>query len=83
MDAPTNEQLLDDDGCVSVFSVDQSGWRHGVTTRQVWHRPSDNTYWQAIYRVSTDGETNELRDGGARISQVKPVEKTVTDYVAV
>jgi hypothetical protein len=78
--APTCEQLLDEDGVKSVKRETESGWRHGVEHCETFHRPADNTYWQVNYRVSTDGETHELRDGGVPIVQVEPVESTVILY---
>jgi len=58
-------------------------WRHGSEMETVYHREADNTYWRAIYRVSTDGETNELKEGNADIHQVKPRQITVIQYVEI
>jgi len=80
MDAPTAEQLNDEDGFESVDRK-SSPWRHGEYVSQVFRREADNTFWCARYRLSTDGETNELRDGGAVITQVRPEQRTVTVYV--
>lgn len=37
-------------------------WRHGNYVTQVWRRVEDRTFWQVTFRVSGDGETNEMRD---------------------
>jgi len=79
--APTCEELDDGDGFERVHHETDATWRHGSYVTDVFHRKADDTYWMAAYRLSTDGETNELRDGEAEISRVKPVQKTVTDYV--
>ena len=79
---PTGDQLLNDPGFKSVSKIDESGWRHGVQTTEVWRRDEDGTFWQACFLVSTDGETHELRDGEAedRIVQVWPHEVTTVVY---
>lgn len=79
---PTCEQLLDEDGLKSVQRDADDSWRHGAYISQVFHRTDDDTYWGVNYELSTDGETNGLREGTADILQVRPVTKTVTDYVA-
>lgn len=73
--APTAEQLLDWNGVKEISSEVIDIWRHGNLNQDVYQRKSDGTYWQATYRTSTDGETNELREGGANIIQVEPYEK--------
>lgn len=83
MEKPTAQQLMDEDGVKTVLRTVDDGWRHGVDVVEVFHRASDDTYWRACYRRSTDGETNDLRDGEASIEQVKPVEKTITAYEKV
>lgn len=82
-DNPTCEQLSNGDGVSRVHREADPSWRHGSYMTDVFHRVADDTYWLASYRLSTDGETNELRDGGAEITQVKPVQKTVTAYEAI
>ncbi|WP_149648883.1 hypothetical protein [Azospirillum argentinense] len=68
---------------MSVSREADTSWRHGAYITQVFHRAADDTYWRALYCLSTDGETNGLREGDAEITQVRPVEKTVIDYVPV
>lgn len=82
---PTCEQLFDndDDEIKSVHRKPDDSWRHGCYITHIFHRKSDGTYWKAYYRLSTDGETNELEEGYAKITQVTPVEKTIIDYVEV
>jgi len=81
MDKPTHEELCD--VLESVHREADDSWRHGSIVHQVFKRPEDNTYWAATYRLSSDGETNELRDEDCDIVQVKPIEKTVVDYIAI
>lgn len=77
---PTHEELSSEKlTCVSNRILDD--WRHGVVRSAVFYRASDGTYWKVIYRVSTDGETNELADGTAGIFKVRPVSVVVTEYV--
>ncbi len=79
--APTCDQLLEEEGVTLVERVDDATWRHGCYRTDIYHRPDDDTYWRASYRVSTDGETNELREGSADIVRVWPVVKPTTIYV--
>lgn len=82
MTPPTKEQLFEEE-LEEVLDSVHTGWRHGATHITTYHRFEDNTYWEAVYRVSTDGETHELRDedyGMCRIYQVEPYEETVTRY---
>lgn len=83
MNKPTCEQLFNDDGVKSVKLTENSGWRHGVEKEEIFYRGSDNTYWSAGYRVSTDGETHGLRDGEATIFQVKPIKVETFDYIVI
>ncbi len=85
---PTCEELLEatwgDSFDLKVVERNfDDDWRHGGTAREVFHRPADNTYWLATYRKSTDGETNELREGDALIAQVWPEEYPAVRYVTV
>lgn len=76
---PTCEQLSDEE-LECVFRHSDPSWRHGTRETQVFRRETDGTFWEAKFRLSTDGETNELRDGGAVIRQVWPEQKTITAY---
>lgn len=73
---PTHEELCESGYGKSVLKsvsrVVDNGWRHGCDITQVWHRSTDNTYWSASYRISTDGEINELRKGECGIVRVFP-----------
>lgn len=80
---PTCEDLWEEDGYERVHREVDDSWRHGCYVAQVFHREADDTHWCASYRVSTDGETNDLRDGLADIIQVRPEEKTIIVYVPV
>jgi hypothetical protein len=77
--APTCKQLFNEELPLADRKTDDS-WRHGVRVTEVYRRDEDGTFWQAKYRLSTDGETNELRDGDAQIVQVFPREINVTVY---
>jgi hypothetical protein len=78
--APTCEQLINEDRLKSVLRIADDSWRHGAYITQVFYRESDGTYWQAKYRLSTDGETDELAEGLAFIIQVEPYEVKTTAY---
>lgn len=79
-DKPTCEELFDEVHGGPVSREDDASWRHGSYRTEVYHRKSDDTFWMAKYRVSTDGETNELREGLASIDQVWPKHVTKTVY---
>jgi hypothetical protein len=81
MDQPTCQQIYDEDLGDPVYRKDDASWRHGAYVTEVYHRTDDDTYWKVSYRLSTDGETNELREGIAQIAEVVPVTKTVIEYV--
>jgi hypothetical protein len=81
MKKPTCEELLEIEDTVCRATDDS--WRHGCRVSEVYHRASDGTYWEANYNLSTDGETHGLADGDAEITEVEPVQETVTSYVAV
>ena len=74
---PTCEELWEGYGFEEIETNVMGTWRHGVMREDIFLRESDQTYWLADYRVSTDGETNELREGGADIYKVIPATKTV------
>lgn len=79
MNKPTCEQLFNEE-LESVQTINNT-WRHGYHRIETFHRKEDDTYWQAGYRVSADGETNELREGFATILKVKPVKVETISYV--
>lgn len=83
IEIPTCEQLCEEDGFERVHREADPSWRHGSYVTDVYRRTKDNTYWQASYCLSGDGETNELREGLADILQVVPVQKTITAYEPV
>lgn len=80
---PTCDELLEEVGFESVKRDVDDSWRHGVRVSQVFRRESDGTYWRAKYRLSTDGECDELREGIAKITQVKPVAVSTINYEPV
>jgi hypothetical protein len=71
--APTCEELWNEELGDAIWQDADPSWRHGCYINEVYKRESDGTYWRASYRRSTDGETNELREGTAKIVQVEPV----------
>lgn len=80
---PTCEELCEEDGFEQVHREADDSWRHGSYVTAVYKRASDGTYWEASYRLSTDGETNELREGLATITQVEPQEVKTIAYMPV
>lgn len=83
MDKVTCEDIWNEEGLVSVDRKSDDGWRHGCYITEVFKREADETYWLASYELSTDGESNGLREGTAQISQVRPIEKVVRDWELV
>ena len=80
MDKPTCDQLFEEDGFESVHRESDDSWRHGSYVFEVFRRASDGTFWGASYRLSSDGETNELREGLADVFAVEPIQETKTVY---
>ena len=80
---PTKDQFIDENGVKYVLRTAADSWRHGSYVTQVFHRTADDTYWQISYRLSTDGETNELSEGIYGCTQVQPYQETVTKYRAI
>ena len=76
---PTCEELWNEE-LEEVYRSSKTGWRHGTTESTVFYRESDETYWKAIYQLSTDSETNDLRDGYAIIRQVVPKQVITVIY---
>ena len=82
MNIPTCEDLFKENGYERVHRDFDGSWRHGAYIGEVFKRDCDGTYWLAAYCLSTDGETNGLREDDADISQVVPKEVTTIKYVA-
>ena len=76
---PTCEELWNEE-LEEVYRNSKIGWRHGTTESVVFYRESDETHWKAIYKLSTDCETNDLRDGYAVIRQVVPKQVMTVVY---
>ena len=81
METPKKEQLLEEDGLKVVSRISDPSWRHGTYETKVFCRGEDNTFWEVKFQLSTDGETNGLREGEYLIRQVTPQEKTIIIYV--
>ena len=84
---PTCRELAESDDVEEsdfelVDTHSDNSWRHGTRETTIFRRISDNTFWQACYLLSTDRETNELRDGGADIAQVWPKQVTTVKYTS-
>ena len=77
MNVPTCNELCEQD---PIKQESDPSWRHGTYETWVFRRDEDNTYWRASFRLSGDGETNELREGLAVISQVYPHTVQTTVY---
>lgn len=81
---PSPIDLLDENGyeCIEENTIDR--WRWG--TVEEWIYQSEDTpprYWSATFRISTDGETNGLRDGEAVIAEVVPTEVIKTVWTRI
>lgn len=76
---PTCRQLCNEELELVDHKSDDS-WRHGSYVTAIYRRDEDGTFWRTMYRLSSDGETNELREGLAKIVQVFPRDVTVTIY---
>ena len=79
---PTCRQLFDEELGEAILREDDASWRHGSYRTEVFFRAADNTYWEATYEVSTDGECHGLRQGTADITQVFPYKVMVTRYAS-
>ena len=81
--APTLSELWDCDQekLQLIFSDTVDKWRWGTIERDIYRRLSDDTYWSIYYRMSSDGETNEFRDGETEVTQVYPTTKVIIEYV--
>lgn len=76
MAQPSQEWLLESD---PVWRNADDSWRHGSYVTEVY-KAEDGSFWRVNYRRQTNGEYNELRDGGYTIEEVEPYERTVTEY---
>lgn len=81
MDKPTCDEIFDEEGFVRVLRKSDASWRHGTYEYQVFRRESDNTFWGVSFELSTDGESNGLREGTAQITEVVPKTKEIITYV--
>lgn len=59
-----------------VHSESDTSWRHGEHRTEVYKVGTD--YFSVNYLISTDGETNELRDDPGFLTLVKVVPKQVS-----
>lgn len=80
MNKPTCQEIWDEELGDPISINHDASWRHGAYITDVYKRESDNTYWEVHYRRSTDGETNELEEGIAHISEVEPYEVKTIKY---
>ena len=78
---PTCEQIFNEDEDLEVVSEETVGnWRWGHVEECILHRKSDDSFWSCSYRVGSQGETHDLRDGDADIGQVEPTIVVTTKY---
>jgi len=82
MNKPTHQQLINEE-LKSEYREVNHLWRHGCYIWEVFYRKDDDTYWAVNYRLSTDGETNELREELCDIIRVKPEECRKVIYVSI
>jgi len=80
---PTCKDILNKEDFESVHREADDSWRHGSYVTEVFRRIVDETYWQVCYHLSTDRETNDLREGTAFIDRVVPQPYTGIKYVRV
>ena len=90
---PTVKQLSDaycegddDDDFTEVDQTSDPTWRHGCYMTTVYHRLSDDTYWQVRWRRGDNDDYNSLREceiNDDDIMQVEPYEVVKTAYRAV
>lgn len=85
MNKPTCADLYGEDGDGTdgyelADTVNDPSWRHGLRVTATYLRKSDNTYWSAHYRLSTDRETHELAEGLADIYEVEPFKVEVIKF---
>ncbi|AKF13452.1 hypothetical protein PHIN3_189 [Sinorhizobium phage phiN3] len=75
------KELWYDDELEEVHEDIDDSWRHGNNVWTVYKY--GDTYWQASYRVSGDGEYHGIRDDDFEIERVYPHEVVtkVTNYV--
>lgn len=88
IEKPTQEDLEEaawdgHDDFERVSKKADNDWRHGCTITAILKRLTDATFWRVVYRQSTDGEYNGIRENDYSLVQVKPVEVTTTKYLPV
>lgn len=85
--APTRQELCDEIGFEIVSHDLDDDCRCGDDVTAVYLRESDDTYWEVLYSVSSDGFINDLEGGEycnpPDITQVKPTLVTTTTYIPV
>ena len=75
----TAEEILEQE-LEPVWRETDDSWRHGSYVSEVYERKEDGTFWMVNYRLSTDRETNELREGYADIGQCWPEKVETVRY---
>ena len=83
---PTREELFEasfgDDENFQILVDKVTGTsRHGTFNTYIFHRVSDNTFWQVKYEIQSDGDYNSFRKGDyCEIDEVEQYQKTITSY---
>jgi hypothetical protein len=87
MAKPTREELLEaswgDDENFKILVDKVTGTsRHGTFNIYIFHRVSDNTFWQVNYEIQSNGEYHSLREDGGycEINEVEQYQKIITAY---
>ena len=76
---PTRQELLEEElECVDRHA--DNSWRHGCYMTNVYYRKSDNTYWEVMFQLSTDGEYNGISENDYDIRQVEKKQKMIIVY---
>lgn len=83
MNAPTLEDIYQEELGEPVWSHSDPGWRHGEYRTEVYKKTEEglSTYWRITYNLSTCGETNGLAEKTcANPVQVYPHAVTRTEF---
>lgn len=79
MDHMRFKELWFSDELTEVHDETDDGYRHGVYKWTVYQY--GETFWQASYTVSGDGEEHGIRDGYFDLTRVYPQKRVVTETI--
>lgn len=81
---PECADLYEEAGYTEIETSVIDTWRWGTVNETIYQSDENpNEFWAASYRVSTDRETDELREGDAQIYQVEKREVTTYKWFPV